>query len=113
MNAYEVKSLIENLFEENGETVLYDFNDEDLDAPQEIKPILEKVEPTYSYQNEREYFLQDIAEGLCKQAGCQLSRFEIDEAFNSPGLDIYVLSFVIIGDKNEQIFSFNNLYYRG
>ena len=64
MNAYEVKNLIENLFEENGETVLYNFNDEDLDAPQEIKPILEKIEPTYSYQSEKEYFLQDIAEEL-------------------------------------------------
>jgi hypothetical protein len=112
MNAYEAKKIIENLFEENGEYVIYDFSDETLEVPQEIKPILEKLEPTYCYQEEKEYCLQDIAEELCRQADSQLSKFEIDEAFNSPGLDIYILSFVIIGDKNEQIFSFNNLYYR-
>lgn len=113
MNAYEVKKIIENLFEENGEYIVYDFNDEVLDAPQELKPILEKVEPAYSYQDGKEYHLLDIAEELCRQAGCQLNRFEIDDAFDSPGLDIYVLSFIIIGDKNEQIISFHNFYERG
>jgi hypothetical protein len=114
MNAYEVKNLIENLFTENGEYIIYDFNDEVLDAPQELKPILEKIEPIFSYQDDsKEYHIQDIAEELCKRAGCQLSKFEIDEAFDSPGLDIYVLSFIIIGDKNEQIVSFHNFYERG
>lgn len=112
MNAYEVKSLIESLFVENGEYIFYDPDDEVLDVSPEIKPILEKLEPCYSYQNGSEYHIQDIAEEVCKQAGCQLNKFEIDEAFDSPGLDIYVLSFIIIGDKNEQIISFHNFYER-
>lgn len=113
MNAYEVKKIIENLFEENGEYIVYNSEDEVLAAPQELEPVLEKLEPSYSYLGSQEYHLQYIAEELCRQAGCQLSRFEIDKAFDSPGLDIYVLSFVIIGDKNEQIFSFHNFFEMG
>ena len=114
MNAYEVKSLIENLFVENGEYIFYDPDDEVLDIPPEIKSILEKLEPCYSYRSGGgEYYIQDIAEEVCKQAGCQLNKFEIDKVFDSPGLDIYVLSFIIIDDKNEQIVSFHNCYERG
>ena len=111
MDINEIRRMIEGLFEEYGEYVLYE-EDEINDLPDIIKNALQNVEPIYGYQDDsNEYYLESIAEEILAQTDWNLEYFVIDEAFDSPGLDIYVLSFILEYDGN-RIYSFHNFYER-
>ena len=56
---------------------------------------------------------EDFATILCERNGCDLIEWCTDQVFDSPGLDIFVLSFIIEnGLCNDLTYSFHNVYYR-
>lgn len=112
MDINEIRKMIEDLFEQYGEYVLYG-DDETNNLPDIIKNALQFVEPIYCYRdNSKEYYLESIVKEILDQTDWNLEYFVIDEAFDSSGLDIYVLSFILEYNGN-RIYSFHNFYGRG
>ena len=56
---------------------------------------------------------EEFADVLCKRNGYDLIEWWTDQVFDSPGLDVFVLSFVIEnGLCNDLMYSFHNVHYR-
>ena len=57
---------------------------------------------------------EEFADVLCERNGCDLIEWQTDQVFDSPGLDVFVLSFVIEnGLCNDLTYSFHKVHYRG
>ena len=56
---------------------------------------------------------EEFANVLCERNDCDLIEWWTDQVFDSPGLDVFVLSFVIEnGLCNDLTYSFHNVHYR-
>ena len=56
---------------------------------------------------------EEFADVLCERNGCDLIEWWTDQVFDSPGLDVFVLSFIIEnGLCNDLTYSFHNVHYR-
>lgn len=125
MDINKVKEIIEEIYSECGEYLCLDraANESWDDAFSRMFPDLSKVcvEVFKDYLKAHDWDLdtgveistEDFAWALCDKYEYQIDDWESDNVFDSPGLDVYVLSFVLSnGLSNDLVYSFNNVYYR-
>lgn len=76
--------------------------------------IFKKILKEHGYESDDcvEISTEEFAYALCDTYNYQIEEWESDNVFDSPGLDIYVLSFVLSnGLSNDLVYSLNNVYY--
>jgi hypothetical protein len=125
MDINEVKEIIEEIYSECGDYLCLDraINESWDDAFGRMFPDLSKVcvEVFKDYLKKHDWDLdmgveistEDFAWALCDKYEYQIDDWESDNVFDSPGLDVYVLSFVLSnGLSNDSVYSFNNVFYR-
>ena len=69
--------------------------------------------PTHLFDNYGEASFEEIAEYILERSNYEVIMFAIDQVFDSPGLDIYVLS-IVAKDKTtgKIITNLHNVYER-
>ena len=123
----EVMRTIEAMFEEFGETVSveteYSDSEDDFKIFKQFDDDIYEMfvneifvpfqKYTYSSGEECLYDLANIAETYLKKYGYMLEEWDSAQAFDSPGCDIYVMSYVVRDLETGKIFySFHNFYER-
>jgi hypothetical protein len=101
---------------DNGETWRDAFRRTFPDMLEEDIDILIAITNSHGLENDEgvEIRTEDFATILCERNGCDLIEWCSDQVFDSPGLDIFVLSFIIEnGLCIDLTYSFHNAYYRG
>lgn len=95
-----IGNMIEDLFIRFGEEIDYDY----LDTIVESYPVISRLinEGKVGNSECRVFELGDVIYELCKECGYEIIAYSIEHVFDSPGLDIFVLSFVIMA-KNATI----------
>ena len=115
LSASEIVKIVSTLYTDHGETISID-NDENLHAyfDTEIISLIEsgELKPDYEYNGSVEYTVESICYALCDKYGYSVNDYVTDMVFDSPGLDVYVMSFVV-EDGTGVISSFHNVYYWG
>lgn len=108
-----IKRAVE-LFSEYGGTITLDENDwEDEFTLGEARLIKNDEIPVNRFGGEIEIDLYDLLTARCLTNGYILMEYQSDQVFDSPGLDIYVMSFVIKDIYTDEIhYSLNNVYER-
>lgn len=123
-----IKETIESVFVECGDYICVDKDDKDdeetwrdafrgkfPDLTEDDIDVLISIANAHGWENDEclEINTDEFADVLCKRNGCELIKWCTDQVFDSCGLDIFVLSFVIDNDScNELMYSFHNVYYR-
>lgn len=125
MDVNKVKEIIEEIYSECGEYICLDraaneswdnafcrtFPDLPKDCVEVFKEYLKKHD--WDLDMDVEISTEDFAWELCDKYEYQIDDWESDNVFDSPGLDVYVLSFVLNnGLSNDSVYSFNNVFYR-
>ena len=115
LTATQIVEVVSSLYTEHGETISID-NDEELSTyfDTEIISLIKngELKPDYEYGGSVEYTVESICYALCDKYGYNVKDYVTDMVFDSPGLDIYVMS-VAVEDGTEVITSFHNVYYWG
>ena len=115
LTASQIVEIVSTLYTDHGETISID-NDEDLSTyfDTEIISLIKsgKLKPDYSYGGSVEYTVESICYALCDEYGYNVKDYVTDNVFDSPGLDVYVMS-VSVEDRTDVITSFHNVYYWG
>lgn len=115
LTATKIVEMVSTLYTDHGETISID-SDEDLSTyfDTEIIALIEsgELKPDYSYSDCVEYTVESICYALCDKYGYNVKDYAEDNVFESPGLDVHVMS-VAIEDGTEVITSFHNVYYWG
>ena len=102
------------LFAEFGNTITLDENNwEDEFALGEIRLIKNDEIPVNRFAGEIEIDLYDLLTARCLSNGYILMEYQSDQVFDSPGFDVYVMSFIIKDIYTDEIHcSLNNVYER-
>lgn len=121
-----IKETIEDVFVECGKYICVDKDTGETwrDAFRRTFPnlleedidILISIVNIYGYENVEgiEMYTGEFARVLCERNDCDLIEWQVDQVLDSPGLDVFVLSFIIEnGLCNDLTYSFHNVYYRG
>lgn len=121
----DIKETIEGVFVECGDYICVDkdsgetwrdaFKRKLPDLVEEDIDILISITNAHGWENDEgvEMCTDEFADVLCERNGCDLIEWCSDQVFDSPGLDIFVLSFIIEnGLCNDLVYSFHNVYYR-
>lgn len=119
-----VKEIIEEVFSEEGNyTCIERDTDESWedalhrslpDLPEDCIEVLKGLVTKNGDEsnNATEISTEEFAYALCDIYDYQIEEWECDNVFDSPGLDIYILSFVLSnGPSNDFTYSLNNVYY--
>lgn len=125
MDINEVKEIIEEIYSECGDYLCLDraadeswesaFHRTFPDLPKDCGEIFIDFLRKHDWDLDMgvEISTEDFAWALCDKYNYQIDEWWSDNVFDSPGLDIYVLSFVLSnGLSNDSVYSFNNVYYR-
>lgn len=120
-----IKETIEDIFVECGDYICVDkdsgetwrdaFRRQFPDMLEEDIDILISIANSHGWLNDEgvEMCTDEFADVLCERNGYDLNEWCSDQVFDSPGLDVFVLSFIIEnGLCNELTYSFHNVYYR-
>lgn len=121
----DIKETIENVFVECGDYICVDkdsgetwrdaFRRKFPDLTEEDIDILISITNAHGWENDMsvEMYTDEFADVLCKRNSCNLIEWRTDQVFDSCGLDIFVLSFMIEnGLCNDLTYSFHNVHYR-
>lgn len=121
----DIKETIENVFVECGDYICVDkdsgetwrnaFRRKFPDLTEEDIDVLTSITNAHEWENDMsvEMYTDEFADVLCKRNSCNLIKWCTDQVFDSCGLDIFVLSFMIEnGLCNDLTYSFHNVYYR-
>lgn len=124
-NIDNIRETIESVFVECGDYICVDkdgvetwrdaFRRKFPNLLEEDIDILISITNAHGWENDEgiEMCTDEFADVLCERNGCGLIEWQTDEVFDSPGLDIFVLSFIIENSlRNELAYSFHNIYYR-
>lgn len=119
-----IKETIEDVYDECGNYICVDkdtgetwrdaFRRNFPDLLEEDIDILISITIAHGWENDEgvEMCTDEFADVLCERNGCDLVEWCTDQVFESPGLDVYVLSFVIENSlSNDLVYSFNNVHY--
>ena len=118
----EVKEIIENVYSEHGgyicvhrdenETWSQAFERTFPDMTTDVIDVLAAIQRPWESDKGCEIETELFALTLCEKCGYCIEAWQSDYVFESPGLDIFVLTFIIRGDGDKLIYSINNTYYR-
>lgn len=124
-NTNNIKETIEDIFVECGDYICVDkdgietwrnaFRRKFPNLLEEDIDILIAITNSHGWENDEgiEMCTDEFADVLCERNGCNLAEWCSDQVFDSPGLDVFVLSFVIEnGLCNDLVYSFHNVHYR-
>lgn len=102
----------EEIFSEFGGTInCEEENWEDHFTLWEARLIKNGEVPVEHYCGEMEIGFYDLLTAMCLSNGYALMEYAMDQVFDSPGLDIYVLSFVLKDiNSGEFYYSLNNVH---
>ena len=116
LTSEELIERINEIFTTYGYTLCLDYYSwEDDFAYDEVHWIKTKVRAVVRdmEKNSYEIELRDLVQVMCNENLFSLIDFEIKQVFESTGVDIYVLSYVIMSQETgEEFYSFNNVYER-
>lgn len=120
-----IKETIEDIYVECGNYIYLDRDEGETwrdafrrkfpDLLEEDIDILISIANAHDWLNDEdiEMCTDEFAEVLCERNGCDLIEWQTDQVFDSCGLDIFVLSFIIEnGLCNDLTYSFHNVHYR-
>ena len=113
MTIYEIKEKLENDFIACGDYVCLDKDDWKDYVDSAVIEAYENgtLTPNFEDKNYIEFCMEDIAQVECKANGFELIDYVVDQVFDSPGLDVFVASFVI-AEGEDEVVSYHNVYNR-
>lgn len=116
MTIEQVIQLIENTFWVHGPYIDIDEEEDLAQFPEPMRSIIvDHATATHYYWDRTEYEIEfDILiEEFVNTFDYKIVRMEYEQVFDSPGYDLYVMSFVIQDAEGNLHYSFHNQYERG
>ena len=118
----EIREIIENVYSEYGDYICIDRDEDETwlqaferafpDMTADVIDVLVAIQHPWKSSEGCEIEMELFALTLCEKCGYCIEIWQSDQVFDSCGLDIFVLTFIIRGDGNKLAYSINNTYYR-
>lgn len=114
-NIKDAMSYVDSLFGDYGDIVSFDKEDgmlEDRLAPIIVEAIEQGViEDVYNFNGEYSFSVEDIASFLFEMFDSEIIAWESERVFDSPGYDLYILSYIVRrNEDNHTFYSLNNTH---